>query len=187
MHPFPDLPLHSERLILRVLTDFDLQAIFSIRSDPEVMRYWSSPPITELAQAQAAITASQKEFETGEFLQLGIERKLDQALIGTCTLFDFHGTSQRAEIGYALGRPFWSQGYMNEALKRLIQYAFDELSLHRIEADIDPRNTASAKTLERLGFLKEGHLRERWIVGNEVSDSDIYGLLRSEWIMISTP
>ena len=184
MSPFPSIPLQTERLLIRYLTDSDLQAIFDIRSDPEVMRYWSSPPITELAQAQEIITTSQEGYETGDFLQLGIEHKSDSALIGTCTLFAFHRPSRRAEMGYALGRPFWGQGYMNEALKRLVQYAFDELDLNRLEADIDPRNLASAKTLERLGFLKEGQLRERWIVNGEVSDSDIYGLLRNDWLKL---
>jgi RimJ/RimL family protein N-acetyltransferase len=55
------------------------------------------------------------------------------------------------------------------------------MALNRVEADIDPRNHPSAKTLERLGFQKEGHLRERWIVNGEVSDTGLYGLLASDW------
>lgn len=70
---------------------------------------------------------------------------------------------------------------MHEALQALLEFGFGELDLNRIEADIDPRNSASARTLERLGFTKEGYLRERWIVGDEVSDTAIYGLLRREW------
>jgi RimJ/RimL family protein N-acetyltransferase len=70
---------------------------------------------------------------------------------------------------------------MQEALGALLDFGFGELDLNRIEADIDPRNGASARTLERLGFKKEGYLRERWIVGEEVSDTAIYGLLRREW------
>ena len=70
---------------------------------------------------------------------------------------------------------------MHQALQALLQYAFETLNLNRLEADIDPRNQASARTLERLGFQKEGHLRERWIVNDEISDTDLYGLLRREW------
>jgi RimJ/RimL family protein N-acetyltransferase len=70
---------------------------------------------------------------------------------------------------------------MHEALQALLRYAFQTLDLNRLEADIDPRNVASAKTLERLGFQKEGHLRERWIVNDEISDTWLYGLLRREW------
>ncbi len=71
---------------------------------------------------------------------------------------------------------------MSQALQALLGYAFQTLDLNRLEADIDPRNLASAKTLERLGFQKEGHLRERWIVNDEVSDTALYGLLRREWL-----
>jgi Acetyltransferase (GNAT) domain len=70
---------------------------------------------------------------------------------------------------------------MHEALQAILEFGFGELDLNRIEADIDPRNGASARTLERLGFTKEGYLRERWIVGDEVSDTALYGLLRREW------
>lgn len=71
---------------------------------------------------------------------------------------------------------------MHEALQTLLRYAFQTLDLNRLEADIDPRNVASARTLERLGFQKEGHLRERWIVNDEISDTWLYGLLRREWL-----
>jgi len=70
---------------------------------------------------------------------------------------------------------------MHNALQALLQYAFQTLDLNRLEADIDPRNRASARTLERLGFQQEGHLRERWIVNDEISDTFLYGLLRREW------
>ncbi len=70
---------------------------------------------------------------------------------------------------------------MNEALRTLVDHAFTTLDLNRLEADIDPRNLASAKTLERLGFQQEGLLRERWIVGDEISDTAFDGLLRREW------
>ncbi len=69
---------------------------------------------------------------------------------------------------------------MFEAARGLIDCAFATLGFRRIEADIDPRNHSSAKLLERLGFVREGILRERWLVADEVSDSAIYGLLRSD-------
>jgi ribosomal-protein-alanine N-acetyltransferase len=164
------------------LDESDLPALFGIFSNPEVMLYWSSPPFTEMADAQKMLRNIQEGYRTGNVLQLGIERSRDQALIGTCTLHNFHLQSRRAEIGYALGRPYWGQGYMREALYILIDYAFNAMDLNRLEADIDPRNLASKKLLERLGFLKEGHLRERWIVNGKASDTGFYGLLRSDWL-----
>ena len=84
-------------------------------------------------------------------------------------------------MGYALGRAHWGNGYIWEALNALLAYAFEELGMHRIEADVDPRNAASIRTLERLGFVREGYLRERWHVGGEIQDALFYGLLRSDW------
>lgn len=178
---FEAVTLTTERLLLRPLVDADAAAIFAIFSDRDVMRYWSSPPFDAIEQAQAMLSAIQAGYQSGEFLQLGLERRSDAALMGTCTLFHCHSASRRAEIGYALGRPYWGAGYMHEALTALVAYAFDTLNLHRLEADIDPRNAASARTLERLGFQREGHLRERWIVDGEISDTAWYGLLHHEW------
>jgi len=176
-----DLVLTADRVNLRRLTDSDTKALFAMFSHPEVMRYWSRPAMTEMAQAEALVQQIQTDYETGSSLPLAIERSSDHAFVGNCTLHHFHETSRRAEMGYALARPFWGQGYMHEALRALLTYAFEPLDLNRLEADIDPRNVSSARSLERLGFRKEGHLRERWIVNGEVSDTGFYGLLRSEW------
>jgi RimJ/RimL family protein N-acetyltransferase len=102
--------------------------------------------------------------------------------MGSLTLFNLDFNHRRAEIGYALGREHWGQGYMNEALQAVLAYAFETLDLHRIEADIDPRNIASIKTVERLGFKREGYLRERWQINGEIQDAFFYGLLRQEWL-----
>ena len=173
--------LTTPRLLLRPLAEADAPAVFAIFSHPEVMRYWSSPPFTDLAQAERVVRNCQEGHATGEYRQFGIVRASDAAVLGTCTLFAFHAASRRAEMGYALGRPYWGAGYMHEALTALVDYAFTTLNLHRLEADIDPRNAASARTLERLGFRYEGLGRERWIVEGEISDTAWYGLLAREW------
>jgi RimJ/RimL family protein N-acetyltransferase len=178
----PVIPrLSAQRLSLRPIAVTDAPVLFTMFSDPEVTRFWSRPPMTHLAQARRLVRDIRAGYRTGDSLQFGIERHHDRALAGTCTLFHFHPASRRAEIGYALGRSYWGQGLMNEALRRLLVYAFEELDLNRLEADIDPRNEASRLTLARLGFVKEGHMRERWIVAGVKSDSDVYALLRSEW------
>jgi len=181
MTPFELVMIPTQRLTLRFLGRADLSALYDLFSDPEVGRYLSYPPWTDPSQAQQLLADTLEGYRTRSSLQLGIERSADHLLIGTCSLFHFHVASRRAEIGYVLGRPFWGAGYMQEALQAFLRYAFQVLDLHRLEADIDPRNLASAKTLERLGFLKEGVLRERWIVNGEISDTCLYGLLRREW------
>ncbi len=180
MMPFDTLSLKTQRLLLRPLKAEDAKPLFEVFSDPEVMRFWSTPPWTTIEQAQEMIAADTEELARGIHLRLGIVTPGDEALIGTCSLFNFSQPSRRAEIGYCLASSAWGRGYMYEALTELIRYAFDELKLHRLEADIDPRNSASERILLRLGFVKEGHLRARWIVDDETSDSALYGLLQSD-------
>jgi RimJ/RimL family protein N-acetyltransferase len=102
-------------------------------------------------------------------------------VIGTVTLFNLNLDNRRAEVGYGLDRDFWRQGYMNEALQALLSFAFNVLNLHRLEADVDPRNVGSIRSLEKLGFQREGYLRERLHVNGEIQDAYFYGLLRPEW------
>lgn len=182
MSGFTDLPLQTSRLRLRAAREDDAPDLFDIMADPEVARYGSAPPWTDIAQAHERIAGDLKALESGTDLVLMIERTSDRRLVGRCTLYRIDRDCRRAEIGYALARSAWGQGYVHEAAHALLRYGFEQLDLNRVEADIDPRNTASMRVLQRLGFQQEGLLRERWIVAGEVSDSAMFGLLRSEWV-----
>ena len=182
MQPFDRLTLSTERLLLRPLRADDADALFRMNADPQTMRYMSTPPWSSQAQADESIAKDLVALPAGQHLRLGLTERGAGTLVGTCSLFAFNEPCRRAEIGYALARPVWGAGLMNEALRALLAYAFGELNLNRIEADIDPRNSASAKSLERLGFMREGLLRERWILGGEVSDTALYGLLQRDWL-----
>lgn len=179
MTSFHDTTLQTERLALRFLTEADAAALFSIYSDPEAMRYWSSPPWTDMVQAHAHIGMTLAGYEDGSIFTLGIT--LAGELIGVCRLHQFNRQNRRCEIGYMLSRACWGKGYMQEALAAIIGHGMAALDLHRIEADVDPRNTASATLLKRLHFVHEGHLRQRWIVDGEICDTDFFGLLRADW------
>jgi RimJ/RimL family protein N-acetyltransferase len=179
-HAFDQVTLKTKRLTLRPFRADDAEPLFAIFSDPVVMRYWSSAPWASVERAHAMIASDLKAMSAGEYLRLGLE--LDGRVIGMCTLFDFNTQCRRAEIGYGMDSACWGSGYMHEALTALISYGFGELGLHRIEADVDPRNAGSVRSLERLGFVREGLLRERWIVEGEVSDSVVFGLLGREWV-----
>ena len=177
--------LSTDRLTIRRMTPADASRYFDIFSNADVTRYWSAPPMTEIEQAEKKVADIIAHYEKGDLFQLAIERNSDQQMIGTCTLWNIHVQNRRAEVGYALGRSYWGNGYMFEAMQALVEHAFRVMQLHRLEADIDPRNEASAKSLVRLGFKREGLLRERWIVGDEISDSALYGLLASQWRGVS--
>jgi [ribosomal protein S5]-alanine N-acetyltransferase len=126
------------------------------------------------------IAGIHRGFAERTVLQWGVVRNADGRLLGTVTLMPAGG-QPRAELGYILGRAHWGQGYASEAQRRVIDFAFTELGLHRLEADTHPANARSVRSLERLGFRVEGVLRERWLVAGERSDSVILGLLATEW------
>jgi [ribosomal protein S5]-alanine N-acetyltransferase len=191
MTPFAELCIETPRLLLRPLRDGDAEALFAIFSDPAVMRYWSSPPWSDPAQALHLLEGEREALAGRRDLRLGlVPRDGDGRVAGTLSLYKINAGCRSADIGYALARGEQGRGLMNEALAAVIDCAFDhrpgapfdDLQLNRIEADVDPRNAASCRALERLGFLREGLLRERWIVAGEVSDSAMYGLLRADWM-----
>ena len=184
--PFNLIQLHTERLFIRPLEHTDAQALFAVFSDPKVMRHWSGAAWNSLDQASQKIAQYDKALRENESIGLAIATVDTNTVIGTCSLFHLDEQCRRAEIGYGLASASWGKGYMHEALITLIKFGFEVLDLNRIEADIDPRNLASIRSVERLGFVKEGHLRERWIVEGEISDSNIYGLLRRDWLANST-
>jgi len=181
MQSFSDVKLATDRLYLRPLCMDDAEGLLRIYADPIFTRYWSTEPWTSLSQATAQIEKDLHELAAGEQLRLGIFLREQQTLIGTCSLFHLSKQCRRCEVGYGIAPEYWRLGYMFEAISALLRFAFDELRMNRVEADIDPRNTASERSLEKLGFKREGLLRERWIVGEEISDSAIYGLLAREW------
>jgi ribosomal-protein-alanine N-acetyltransferase len=178
---FVELPIHSPRLVLRPLQAEDADPLFQIFSDSEVMRYWATPPWTSREQALERIQKDNEHLLDGSALRLALEPVGGGSIVGTVSLFAFVEQSQRAELGYILARSAWGKGLMHEALVALVSYAVRVLALRRLEADIDPRNERSARSLERLGFAREGFLRERWVVAGEVSDTALYGLLAREW------
>lgn len=186
MPSFEKVSLQTKRLLLRPLVEADAPALLAIFSDPVIMRYWSTPPWTSIDEAYSMVARDQKALAAGEYLRFGLERADTGNLIGNCTLFSISATCRRAEVGYGLAQSAWGHGYMDEALRALLDYGFSVMNLNRVEADIDPRNSASARSLERLGFTREGFLRERWIVNGEVSDTALYGLLLREWQALGT-
>jgi RimJ/RimL family protein N-acetyltransferase len=161
--------------------DADVQALFAIFSDPETMRYWTTPAMEAVAEAEALLRDIRHHAEARTLFQRGIARREDDLVIGTCTLFRLDTEHRRCELGYILRRDHWGRGLAHEALTAVVDHGFGPLGLHRLEADVDPRNTASIRSVERLGFTLEGHLRERYFVAGEIQDSLIYGLLAPSW------
>lgn len=173
--------LHTARLRLRPFTIRDTDAIYTLMSNISVLRYWDSPPWTERARAERFIVRCHEMEQEGSGVRLAIERTADGQFIGWCALSNWNPDHRSAMIGYCLDETAWGHGFATEAAGAVLQWAFATLDLNRVQSGADTRNRASERVLEKLGFVREGTLREDCIVNGEVSDDSVYGLLRREW------
>ena len=173
--------LQTPRLTLRSLEVSDDADVFAVFSDPMVMRYWDGAVMKTREDAMKYIDHIHHGFRRRELFQWGIADRETSAVLGTCTLTHFSPIHERAEIGFAIRQERWGQGLGSEAVAAVVAFAFEKLNLHRIEADVDPRNERSLRVVERLGFRREGHIRERYYINGERQDAVILGLLRPDW------
>jgi [ribosomal protein S5]-alanine N-acetyltransferase len=185
--PLASPTLHTARLRLRPFDDADADVLFAMHSSALVLRYWDSPPWSERARAARFITACRQMAAEGTGTPLAVNRVSDGAFIGWCSLSRWNPDHRSAALGYCFDDAAWGHGYATEAARALLQWAFDTLDLNRVQAETDTRNAASARVLEKLGFVREGMLREDCVVNGEVSDSWVYGLIRRDWRPSSGP
>jgi RimJ/RimL family protein N-acetyltransferase/predicted enzyme related to lactoylglutathione lyase len=173
--------LHTARLRLRPFTDADADALFALHSNAYVLRFWDSPPWGEPARAERFIAACRQMADEGTGARLAMDRVSDGAFVGWCGLTRWNRDYRSASLGYCLGESAWGHGYATEGARAVVDWAFHTLDLNRVQAETDTRNVASARVLGKLGFLREGTLREDCVVNGEVSDSWVFGLIRRDW------
>ena len=164
---------------MRKIVPGDAAALYAIFSDDEVTRYYDLGTMTNPADAETMVRRLAARTKHGQAIRWGIVRKQDRAFVGTCG-FHFQAAGFKAEIGYDLGREYWHQGYMSEALRAMLAYGFETLELNRIEALVMPENEASANLLRKLGFSEEGVLREYAFFKEEYHNLRFFSLLRRE-------
>ncbi|MBS7253446.1 GNAT family N-acetyltransferase [Flavobacterium branchiicola] len=174
--PFPTI--ETERLLLRRITNDDVNEVFELRSNPETMKYIPRPLVKNNEDALEHIAMIEDKIITNIGINWGVSLKSDpNKLLGIIGYYRLQPENYRAEIGYILNPKFHGLGIIPEAVKRLITYGFDDLKLHSIEAVIDPENFASEKVLQKCGFVKEAHLKECVFYEGKFLDSVIYSLL----------
>lgn len=174
-------PLETSRLLLRPLEICDAPALFAYMTDPEVMRYAGMEPFTHPREADEFLQALARYVQDGRALRWAITRKPDRRLLGTIGYHNWHKAYARAEIGYELAREHWGNGYATEAAAVVVAHGFEALNLNRIQAVVIPRNPASRRVLEKLGFTAEGLLREYLVSDGQFMDVQMLRLLRSEY------
>ena len=177
--PFPEIK--TERLLLRRLKKEDAGEILKLRSDENVMRYIGKQLETSLSDAVQFINSVNESLITNNGILWAIELKEDPGkLIGYIGHWRLIKEHYRAEVGYMLNPVYWKKGIMKEALLKVIDYGFDELKLHSIEAHINPENTASSGILIATGFVKEAYFKEDFFFNGVFSDTAIYSRLKAD-------
>ena len=171
--------LETPRLILRRITEADAADLFAVFSDDAVTEHYDLYTFEELEEAYDLVEYFDESYQVERQVRWGIERREDGRLLGTCGFVALY--EHRGEIGYELGRAYWRQGYMREALAALLAYAFTEMEINRIEAMTVPANAGSAALLRSLGFTEEGILREYDYFKEEYQDLRCFSLLRREY------
>jgi ribosomal-protein-alanine N-acetyltransferase len=172
--------IETERLILRPLTMADVDGVWVYASDPEVTRFTifdchTNRRITE-EWLKSAIESS-----AGESLLFGIEHREHSKIIGSCAIRAWDRQHNRAEMGWALARAYWNQGYATEAVRALIGFGFEHLKLNRLQALCVPAHIASRRVMEKAGMQFEGILRQAEFFKTAYQDVALHSILREEW------
>ncbi|MGH3346663.1 MAG: GNAT family N-acetyltransferase [Nocardioides sp.] len=172
--PLPALPVRTDRLLLRQRTSADTPALHAIYGRADVAEHLLVPPL-DLDEVEEML-ADRASRENGGF---GLLLDLDGVVIGEVELM-FRGPTQ-AELSWVVHPDHGGRGLVTEAARALIGLGFDHCALHRIYAELDARNTASARLCERLGMRREGHRLADWWSKSEWTDTLQYAVLASEW------
>jgi RimJ/RimL family protein N-acetyltransferase len=175
--------LISRRLVIRRFASGDAETLASYRSDPEVARYqdWECPyPLSEAREFIASLHQLAPG-TPGTWFQFAVSLASSGILIGDAALRAGKPDGRQAELGFTFAAAHQGQGYATEALRAVMQYAFEKLAMHRVSSRTDARNLRAQRLLERLGFRPEGELRESlWFKGGWATDL-LYAQLESEW------
>lgn len=180
MTEFPNL--ETVRLHLREITPADAPALLATHGDAELMRWFGSDPLPDLAAAgQLVELFAGWRRQPNPGTRWGIERKGHPGLVGSLGLFAWNRHWRKCTLGYELAHAAQGQGLMREALSAVLAWGFEHMALNRVEALIHPDNAASLKSVGHFGFVLEGRLRQLGHWGGQYHDMLQFSLLRSEW------
>lgn len=171
--------LETERLKLIEPKHENLKEMFEIYSDKETMKYWDAFPHEDLERTGKVLEMHQNRFKEGTGVCWSIYSKEAEKLIGIVS-YNHYVKDGLSVIGYILNKEYWRKGFMTETLLKIIDFGFNELQVHRIEAHVMPENVASQELLEKIGFKQEGLIRERAKVKNGYGNVYFYGLLPTD-------
>jgi len=165
---------------LRQLNGADAPYVYVYSQNPLIYEFmpWDAPESVDDVRAFITEAMHRSDLELG--YDFGVHRCGDDLLLGVVSLADISRRHRSAEVGYWLAKKFWNNGYMYQGQLLLLNYAFEELGLNRLQAKVSPRNTPSIRSIERLGFTCEGTLREDAYWKGRYHTHQVWSLLRSD-------
>jgi len=173
--------IQTERLIIRLANPEDAKHIYAYRCDFTENRYQGWFP-ESAEEVRDYITHMPETIDATDIcFQFAIINVNENRLIGDMGIIFTNHKGMQAEIGCTLCKDYQKKGYATEALTAMVNYLFAALNKHRVVASVDPRNTASIRLIERLGFRKEAHFKESYYLRGQWVDDIIYALLKHEW------
>ncbi|KJK49355.1 acetyltransferase [Lentzea aerocolonigenes] len=177
----PDYPIRTARLVLRPFQEDDLDVFHAYRSLPEVHRYLYNDTASREGVAELLARRINEHELTEEGQRLALAVCLDEEVIGDVALKWTNEANRQGEIGYSLHPAFQGKGYAQEAAAHMLKLGFEDLGLHRIQAECDARNEPSWRVMERLNMRREAHLRHHELFKGEWGDSYVYAMLAEEY------
>ncbi|MFC3355546.1 MULTISPECIES: GNAT family N-acetyltransferase [Sphingobacterium] len=175
--PFP--ALHTERLTLRRADATDIPQLYRLRSDEQIMKYIPRPVATSPDEIAEFLRLTDEKIASNKMINWKISIKGDPTLIGTIGFYYIKPEHYRAEIGYMLLPEFQGKGYVSEAIAAVVNYGFEAMGLHSIEALVDPENIASRAVLEKCGFVREAYFKENEFYNGKFLDTVVYSKLNA--------
>lgn len=179
-NPFPEI--ETKRLFLRRLILEDAPEVLALRGNPITMQYVPRPLCKDIEQAVAHINLINENIDKNTGINWGVTIKENSKMIGIMGHYKISCENFRSEIGYMILPEYNGLGYTTEAVNAILNYGFNTLKLHSIEAIIDPNNIASERVLQKNGFVKEAHLIENEFYEGKFLDTVIYSLLKRNFI-----
>jgi ribosomal-protein-alanine N-acetyltransferase len=173
--PFP--VLETPRVILREVMETDVSDLFVLRANPQLMHFIPRPIAQTEQDALDLILKIKDGIRRGESINWAISLREEKKLLGLIGFVRTKSEHYRGEVGYILHGDYQGKGIMHEALSAVVDYGFEQMRLHSIEAIVDPENSASWQLLERNQFVREGHLRESEFYKGRFNDIFIYSRL----------
>lgn len=182
-HPtFKPLPvLETEHLLIRELRMSDAQDQLEYAQDDEIAALGLWLPQKTLQENINDIQETINHYANGDNFSWAVEHRADHKMIGRIQLGGYNVRDARADLGYAYNRLYWGKGYATEAAHAILQFGFDTLKLHRVGAKVLPNNVGSIRVLEKLGFRREGTLRQTYALRGSHEDLLCYSILAPEW------